>query len=72
MSTALDKISEDWDLEMLSGLLVDLEASGFDLRLTGFGSCYGWKRGARHRRPPDRSHDTAGKGVVSSSAGSWM
>ena len=36
LNVALNKIQGDWDLELLSSLLVELEESGFDLDLTGF------------------------------------
>jgi len=36
LNVALNKISGDWDISLLTDLLKDLDASGFDLSLTGF------------------------------------
>lgn len=36
LNLALNKISGDWSLELLSGVLGDLDAAGFDMDLTGF------------------------------------
>ena len=36
LNVALNKISGEWDEELLSALLKDLDDSGFDLTLTGF------------------------------------
>ena len=36
LNVALNKISGDWDIEKLDELLVDLDADGFDITLTGF------------------------------------
>lgn len=37
LNLALNKISGDWDLEMLAGLLEELRLTDFDITLTGFG-----------------------------------
>jgi len=36
LNVALNKVSGDWDLPLLTDLLKDLDASGFDVSLTGF------------------------------------
>jgi DNA modification methylase len=36
LNVALNKISGEWDLELLRGVLEDVQASGLDLSLTGF------------------------------------
>lgn len=36
LNLALNKISGDWSLDLLSGVLGDLDAAGFDMELTGF------------------------------------
>lgn len=36
LNIALNKISGDWDIEKLDDLLIDLDADGFDITLTGF------------------------------------
>lgn len=37
LNLALNKISGEWDLDLLRGVLEDVQASGLDLTLTGFG-----------------------------------
>lgn len=36
LNVALNKISGDWDFDKLDDLLIDLDADGFDITLTGF------------------------------------
>ena len=36
LNVALNKISGEWDLDLLRGVLEDVQAGGFDLSLTGF------------------------------------
>lgn len=36
LNVALNKISGEWDLDMLRGVLEDVQAGGLDLSLTGF------------------------------------
>lgn len=36
LNVALNKISGEWDMELLGGLMTDLSANDFDLELTGF------------------------------------
>jgi ParB-like chromosome segregation protein Spo0J len=37
LNVALNKISGEWDLDLLRGVLEDVQAAGLDLSLTGFG-----------------------------------